>query len=454
MAEIEENVDLLYVDRVVLHERSGGRMLDGVLQAGRRVAEARSVFATIDHIVDTDPGRTDKTKFPGGEEFIRFFRENAAAAGVEIFDIDDARQGIVHVMAPELGIAQPGLTLVCGDSHTPTLGGIGALAWGIGVTQGEHALATHCLPVKRPKQMRVNIEGTIPPGVSAKDIVLCLIGREGATGGKGYAIEFAGSAVRAMSPEARMTLCNMAVEFGGWTGIVAPDEKVYEFLKGTQYAPRGDHWEPALAYWETLYSDEDAVFDVEINLDINDLEPQVTWGTSSDQVIPLSGRIPDPAQAKDPVRKGSMEKALEYMALRTGDTMEGLPIEAAFIGSCTNSRIEDLRMAAAILSGNKVAPGIKALCVPGSTAVKRQAEEEGLDKIFIEAGFEWRESGCSLCFFAGGESFGEGKRVVSTTNRNFQNRQGQGVKTHLASPMTVAASAVAGRIANPRDYIK
>ena len=451
--KLEGGVDLLHIDRIVLHERSGGRMLDGVIQAGRKVYDSNAVFATIDHIIDTDPGRTEKTRFPGGEEFIRFFRHNAKSLGVEIFDIDNPRQGIVHVMAPELGIAQPGLTMVCGDSHTCTLGGVGALAWGIGVTQGEHVLATHCLPVKRPKQMRINIEGEIPKGVFAKDIILYLIGRKGAMGGKGHAIEFAGSAVRAMSPEARMTLCNMAVEFGAWTGIVAPDEKVFEYIRNKEYAPQGEAWNQAVAYWKTLKSDNDAEFDTEITIDVSKLRPQVTWGTSSEHVVGIDGSVPDPASEQEQVRRSSMVQAMDYMKMSSGNALAGLPIEAAFIGSCTNSRIEDLRAAAKVLDGKKVADGIKALCVPGSTAVKRQAEAEELDKVFVSAGFEWRESGCSLCFFAGGESFGDAKRVISTTNRNFQNRQGPGVQTHLASPATVAASAVAGYIADPTELL-
>lgn len=451
--ELEGGVDLLHIDRLVLHERSGGRMMDGVVQAGRKAYDSESVFATIDHIVDTDPGRTDKTKFPGGEEFIRFFRDNAKSLGIEIFDIDNPRQGIVHVMAPELGVAQPGLTMVCGDSHTCTLGGIGALAWGIGVTQGEHSLSTHCLPVKRPKQMRINIEGEIQQGVFSKDIILYLIGLKGAMGGKGHAIEFAGSAVQAMSPEARMTMCNMAVEFGAWTGIVAPDEKVFDYIRDKEYSPKGESWDEAVAYWETLKSDDDAVFDTEFTVDISELRPQVTWGTSSEHVVGIDGIVPDPVLEQEPVRRGSMEKAQDYMGMTPGTTLAGVPIEAAFIGSCTNSRIEDLRTAAKVLEGKKVADGIKALCVPGSTAVKRQAETEGLDEIFRGAGFEWRESGCSLCFFAGGENFGDAKRVISTTNRNFQNRQGPGVQSHLASPATVAASAVAGCIADPSEMV-
>jgi 3-isopropylmalate/(R)-2-methylmalate dehydratase large subunit len=450
VADLGDETDLLYIDRHFLHERSGGRMLAGVHGAGRTVDDPRAVFATLDHLIDTHPGRTDQTKFPGGEEFIRSFRENAAQAGIEIFDIDDPRQGIVHVIAPELGVVHPGMTLVCGDSHTSTLGGIGALAWGIGITQGEHALTTHCLPVKRPKQMRVRIEGATPLGVTAKDVILYLIGDAGAAGGKGHAIEFAGTASRAMSPEARMTLCNMAIEFGGWIGIVAPDDRIFEYLCGRPYAPSGPDWERALTLWRTLKSDDDATFDSEIVVDASLLQPQVTWGTSGEHVVGIGGRVPDPMLAKDAVERASMEQAMQYMGVAPHDEVAGLKIDAAFIGSCTNSRIEDLRAAATLLDGRHVAPGIQAICVPGSSAVKRQGEAEGLDKIFRAAGFEWREAGCSLCFYAGGDSFGSARRVISTTNRNFQNRQGPNVRTHLASPATVAASALAGRIADPR----
>ena len=449
IAALEGGVDLLHIDRVVLHERSGGRMIDGVLRAGRRVRSPDSVFATIDHIIDTHPGRTDKTKFPGGEEFIGFFRDNAEKASVEIFDIDDERQGIVHVMAPELGIAQPGLTIVCGDSHTATLGGVGALAWGIGVTQGEHALSTRCLPVKRPNQVLINLEGTLPEAVFAKDIVLRLSAAQRGSVTKADAVEFAGSAIRAMSVEGRMTLCNMAVEFGCWTAVVAPDEKTHDYLRNGRYAPKGKLWEQAVAHWSALKSDGDAKFHKVVSIDVSGLRPQVTWGTSSDHVVSIDGAVPLLSEEADATKREAMRQAMEYMGLPEGTGLRGLPIEAAFIGSCTNGRIEDLRAAAEQLRGRRVGTGIKALCVPGSAAVKRQAQAEELDELFKDAGFEWREPGCSLCFYAGGETFGANKRVISTTNRSFQNRQGPGVKTHLASPATVAASAVAGRIVPP-----
>jgi 3-isopropylmalate/(R)-2-methylmalate dehydratase large subunit len=338
------------------------------------------------------------------------------------------------------------VTLVCPDSHTCTLGGIGALAWGIGSTEAEHALATKTLVVRKPKSMRVRFEGAPQAGVTAKDMILRLIGTHGASGGVGYAIEFAGGTVRDLSVEARLTLCNMGVEFGAWTVIVAPDEKVFEYVKGRTFAPRDGVLEQAIAGWKLLRSDADARFDREIVIDCTRLAPQVTWGTSPQHETGIDGVVPDPAQEPDPGRRQSMERALEYMALRPGTPLAGLPVQAAFIGSCTNSRLSDLRTAAAVLKGRKVAPGVKAICVPGSTQVKLAAEREGLDRVFRDAGFEWRESGCSMCFYAGGESFGLEERVISSTNRNFENRQGPRTRTHLASPATVAASAVAGHI--------
>ncbi|MBV9993760.1 MAG: 3-isopropylmalate dehydratase large subunit [Caulobacteraceae bacterium] len=453
VAELGDATTLLHIDRLFLHERSGGRMLQGVAAAGRKVFDPSLVFGTLDHIIDTDPGRTDKTKFPGGPEFIRTFRDGAAAAGVRVFDIGDPSQGIVHVIAPELGVAQPGLTLVCGDSHTCTVGGLGALAWGIGVTEGEHVLSTQCLAARKPTLLRVRFEGRLGPCVTAKDLILRLIGAHGARGGAGAALEFAGSAVRGLSCAARMTLCNMAVEFGAWTGIVAPDDVTIEFVHGRRFAPKGLDWDAALAWWRTLRSDDEAAFDREIVVDAPAIEPQVTWGTSSEQSVGVGEPVPSPADLADPVARASAEKALRYTEATPARPLLGLPIGAAFIGSCTNSRIEDLRAAAAILEGRKVAAGVTAICVPGSTAVKRQAEAEGLDQIFKEAGFQWREAGCSLCFYAGGDSFGPARRVITSTNRNFENRQGPGVRSHLASPLTVAASAVAGAIADPRRYV-
>ena len=450
IADLGDGTSLIYIDRIFLHERTGSVALKELAAAHRRVRNPEQAFCTMDHIVDTVPGRTDNTRVPGGIEFITQTREAARAAGINLFDLGDDRQGIVHVVSPEQGIALPGVTLVCPDSHTCTLGGIGALAWGIGTTEAEHALATKTLVVRKPKSMRVKFAGTLSPGVTAKDMILRLIGTHSASGGVGYVIEFAGNAVDSLSVEARLTLCNMGVEFGAWTVIIAPDEKVFEYVQGRPFAPRDQGLRQAIGHWKTLHTDADAVFDKEIELDCNTLAPQVTWGTSPQHETAIDGVVPDPAGESDDNRRQSMERALEYMALRPGTRLQDIPIQAAFIGSCTNSRLSDLRAAAALLKGRHVAPGIKAICVPGSSQVKLAAEREGLHQVFLSAGFEWRESGCSMCFFAGGESFGHEERVVSSTNRNFENRQGPRTRTHLASPVTVAASAVTGRLTDAR----
>jgi len=387
---------------------------------------------------------------PGGTAFIQTTRKAALAAGINLFDLGDQRQGIAHVISPEQGIALPGVTLVCPDSHTGTLGGLGALAWGIGSTEAEHALATKTLVVKKPKTMRVNFDGKLPQGVTAKDMILKLIGEHSASGGIGYAIEFSGEAIRELEVEARLTLCNMTIEFGAWSGLVAPDAKTIDYVKGRPFAPTEDQWDQAVEYWQSLSTDADATFDREISINCATIVPQVSWGTSPMHEVGIDQRIPDPAAEPDEAKRAAMLKALEYMDLPPGEPLEGIAIDAAFIGSCTNSRISDLRAAAAILKGRKVADGIKAICVPGSGMVKAAAEAEGLDKIFTEAGFEWRESGCSMCFYAGGESFGLEERVVSSTNRNFENRQGPRTRTHLASPTTVAASAIKGHLTDVR----
>lgn len=450
VADLGDGATLLYIDRIFLHERTGSVALKGLETAGHRVRHPEQVFCTMDHIVDTTPGRTDDTRMPGGREFITSTRASAIAAGIHLFDLGDDRQGIVHVVSPEQGIALPGVTLVCPDSHTCTLGGLGALAWGIGSTEGEHALATKTLAVRKPRSMRIRFEGQLQRGVYAKDLILHLISRFGASGGTGYAIEFAGAAVRALPIEARFTLCNMAVEFGAWTGIVAPDESTFEYVRGRPFAPGPEVWEQAVTHWRSLASDPDATFDREIEIDCSLLGPHITWGTSPQHGGNISDLVPDPAAEPDNNRRQSMQRALDYMGLAPGTALEGLPISAAFIGSCTNSRISDLREAARLLRGHKVAAGVKAICVPGSSQVKKAAEAEGLDKVFRDAGFEWRESGCSMCFYAGGESFGLEERVVSSTNRNFENRQGPRTRTHLASPATVVASAIAGSLADVR----
>lgn len=450
VADLPDGSTLLYIDRVLLHERTGSIALKSLAEAGRTVHAPDQAMVVIDHIVDTLPGRSDDTLMPGGGAFIRETRSAARAAGIQVLDIDDPRQGIVHVVSPELGIAQPGLTIVCPDSHTCTQGALGALAWGIGSSDCEHALATQTLAVRKPANMRVRFEGVLGQGVTAKDMILHLIASHGAGGGAGHAVEFAGEAVEALDVEARMTLCNMAVEFAAWTGVCAPDAKVLDYVRGRPFAPSGKHWDEAVAFWRDLHSDADAVFDRDILIDAAAIAPTVTWGVSPQHALPVTGSVPDPATATDADVRGAMERALAYMDLRAGQPLEGLLIDAAFIGSCTNSRISDLRAAAAILRGRRVADGVRAICVPGSTQVKHAAEAEGLDEVFRAAGFEWRESGCSMCFFAGGEHFAERSRVVSTTNRNFENRQGPGVRSHLAGPATVAASAIAGRISDPR----
>jgi 3-isopropylmalate/(R)-2-methylmalate dehydratase large subunit len=405
----------------------------------------------MDHIVDTYPDRSDETTMPSGRDFIVATREGAHEAGLTLFDLDDPRQGIVHVVSPEQGIVQPGITLVCPDSHTCTQGAFGALAWGIGSSEAEHALVTKTLRVSKPKSMRVSFEGVLAAGVSAKDMILHLIARFGASGGSGYVLEFSGSAVADLCMEGRMTLCNMAVEFSAFTGLIAPDHQTIDYLRGKPYAPVGTLWDDAAQYWQQLSTDKDATFDREIVIDCTDIEPQVTWGTSPEHAIPINGLIATAFGHE--AQASGYDKALEYMGLTAGQPIAGQPIDCVFIGSCTNARISDLRLAASILRGNKIRPGMRAICVPGSMQVKAQAETEGLDRIFIDAGFEWRASGCSMCFFAGGEHFDFQQRVVSTTNRNFESRQGPQTRTHLASPATVAASAVTGVITDPREML-
>lgn len=427
---------LIAIDRVFLHERTGAAALNRMVEMGRRVHDPARVFAVMDHIVDTRIGRGDGTLMKGGEGFITETRKACAEAGITLFDVNDRDQGIVHVISPEQGIVLPGVTLVAPDSHTCTQGAFGAMAWGIGSSEAEHAMVTGTLRLDKPKTMRVRFTGTLAEGVTAKDMILTLIAAHGAGGGAGHAVEFAGEAVAALGMEARMTLCNMATEFSAMTGLIAPDAKTFEYLAGRTYAPVAfDH-----PYWASLRSDESARFDREIEIDASSIAPMVSWGTSPEHTIGVTGTVPEgPARAH------------EYSGLGAGSPIAGTPINAAFIGSCTNSRISDLRRAAGLLKGRTIAPGIiKALAVPGSMSVKRQAEAEGLDKVFEAAGFEWRMSGCSLCFYAGGEGFPEGSRVISSTNRNFEGRQGPGIRTHIASPETVAASAIAGVIADPR----
>jgi 3-isopropylmalate/(R)-2-methylmalate dehydratase large subunit len=451
VAEQPGGAALIAIDRIFLHERTGSIALKSLKESGRAVLDPARVFCTMDHIVDTFPGRGDQTKMPGGKAFIVETRTAAHEAGIHLFDVRDRDQGIVHVISPELAIVLPGATVVCPDSHTCTQGAMGAFAWGIGSTEAEHALATGTLRVNRPKTMRVRFDGRLGPGVTAKDLSLALIGRYGSVGGNGYVVEYAGSAVSALEVEARLTLCNMATEFSAVSGIIAPDDRTIAYLHGRCYAPRGKQWDRAVAEWRTLRSDDDASFDREIAIDAGALAPMVTWGTSPQHVVPVTATVPDLEHSG--TTREAYERALAYMGLVPGAKLDELKIDAAFIGSCTNSRISDLRRAAGVLQGRRIAAGVKAICVPGSTSVKRQAEAEGLDEIFRQAGFEWRESGCSMCFYAGGESFGKRERVVSSTNRNFESRQGPETRTHLASPETVAASAIAGHLADVRAVL-
>ena len=441
VAPLDGGADLLAIDRIFLHERTGAAALNALAAAGRRVIDPARVFAVTDHIVDTRPGRTDQTLMPGGQAFIAETRAATQAAGIRLFDVNDPDQGIIHVISPELGIVLPGSTLIAPDSHTCTQGAFGALAWGIGSSEAEHAMATGTLRLKKPGTMRVTFSGSLPPMVTPKDMALALIARHGAGGGAAHVVEFSGPAVRELDMEGRMTLCNMATEFSAMAGMIAPDEKTFAWLKGRRYAPSGPAWDAALAHWRSLASDVDARFDREIEIDAAGLAPMVSWGTSPEHTVSIDGSVPADAP----------QRVLDYIGLEAGAQLKGTAIDAAFIGSCTNSRLSDLRHAASLLAGRRIASGIRAICVPGSSQVKREAEAEGLDRIFMAAGFEWRESGCSMCFYAGGESFAAGARVVSTTNRNFESRQGPNVKTHIASPATVAASALAGCLADPRE---
>lgn len=452
IAQMDDDTALLHIDRLFLHEMSGSVALERLEKSGWPVAEKELVFSVIDHVAGTLPGRREETPRPGGGDLIRAMRRMTARHGLPLFDIDDPRQGIVHVVAPAQGIALPGLTLVCGDSHTCTQGGVGTLAWGIGSTECEHVLATQALAQTRPKNMRVRFEGRAAPGVYAKDMILALIGQEGAQGGIGYAVEFAGSAIADLPIEARLTICNMAIEFSAKYGFVPPDDTTIEFLKGRPYAPSGAAWDEAVAYWRQLRTDPDAVFDHEVVVDVDALAPQVTWGTSPQLEAAVDAAIPDLDTARDPGARSLMERSLDYMQLRAGTPLQDIAIDGAFIGSCTNARISDLRIAAEVLKGRRVRDGVTAICVPGSTDVKLRAEEEGLDRIFREAGFQWRESACSYCAYIGGDEFVD-KRTITSTNRNFENRQGPKTRSHLASPATVAASALTGRIADPREFL-
>ena len=435
-----DGADLLAIDRLLLHERTGAVALKSLATSGRKVRDPSRVFAIMDHIVSFRVGRSrNEARSPDGEAFITETREMAKTAGIHLIDTDDPNQGIVHVTAPEQGIVLPGLSLVCPDSHTCSLGAFGALAWGIGSSEAEPVMATGALRAKKPEQMRVRIDGNLGPGCSAKDLALYLIAKYGAAGGKRCAIEFCGSTVDQLSMEGRLTLCNMAVEFAAFSAIIAPDDKTIAYVKAR--AAKSMPLELAVAHWRALRTDPDAVFAHEISIDAAVVTPQISWGTSPEESIALGDQVP----------ANAAPRALHYMALEPAQPVIGLPIQGAFIGSCTNGRLSDLKAAAEILKGRKVAPGVRAVCVPGSKSVRRDAEAIGLDQVFIDAGFEWGEPGCAMCFYAGGETFAPETRVVSSTNRNFEGRQGPGVRTHLTSPAVVAACAVAGKICAPAD---
>ena len=449
VADLGDGWSLLHIDRHLLHDLSGARAMEEVEERGLPVRNPELAFATPDHAVSSAPGRTAAT-FGPGEHLLVGLRRRSAQYGVKFFDLGEVGQGIVHVMAPELAIVLPGTTLICGDSHTCTNGGVGALAFGVGSSELVHALATQTLRQRRPRTMRVRFEGATGPGVTPKDMILHLIGRLGAAAGTGYAVEYAGPAVRALPVEGRLTLCNLSIELGAKMGFVAPDDATYEYLRGRRYAPQGAAFDAAVAHWRALPTDDGAVFDREEVIDAAAIAPTVTWGTSPEHAIGIGGRVPDPADAPDAEHRASWRAALDYMALEPGRSIAGTKVDWVFVGSCTNSRISDLRAAAAIARGRHVASGVTAWVVPGSESVKRQAEAEGLDQVFRDAGFAWREPGCSMCVAANGERVPPGARSVSTSNRNFVGRQGPGARTHLASPAMAVAAAVTGMITDVR----
>ncbi|ABE49973.1 3-isopropylmalate dehydratase large subunit [Methylobacillus flagellatus] len=449
----ENGAALIYIDRHLVHEVTSPQAFEGLKMAGRKLWRVNSVLAVPDHNVPTTD-RSHGIADPISRLQVETLDQNCRDFGVTEFRMGDVRQGIVHVMGPEQGATLPGMTVVCGDSHTSTHGAFGALAHGIGTSEVEHVMATQCLVQKKSKAMQIRVEGQLGPGVTAKDVALAIIGKIGTAGGTGYAIEFAGSAIRSLSMEGRMTLCNMAIEAGARAGMVAVDDVTINYVKGRPYAPKPEQWDAAVAYWRTLHSDEGAKFDAVVEIKAEDIEPQVTWGTSPEMVTAINSIVPDPSKESDPTKRSGMERALQYMGLQPNTPISDIPIDKVFIGSCTNSRIEDLRAAAAVAKGKHVAPNVKlAMVVPGSGLVKAQAEQEGLDKIFKEAGFEWREPGCSMCLAMNADRLEPGERCASTSNRNFEGRQGAGGRTHLVSPGMAAAAAVAGHFIDVRQLL-
>ena len=442
--------DLLYIDLHLVHEVTSPQAFDGLRLAGRTVRRPELTLATEDHNTPTE-NITLPIADPVSKLQVDTLRKNAAEFGIRIHSLGDVDQGVVHIIGPQLGVTQPGMTIVCGDSHTSTHGAFGALAFGIGTSEVEHVLATQTLPQARPKTMAVNINGTLREGVTPKDVVLALIAKVGTGGGQGYVVEYRGNVMREMSMEGRMTICNMSIEWGAKAGMVAPDDTTFAYLKGRPHAPEGADWDAAVAYWRTLYTDDDAVFDVEVDLDADSLTPFVTWGTNPGQGVPLGGAVPSPDDFTDPVEKSAAQRALEYMGLEAGTPMRDIHVDTVFLGSCTNGRIEDLRLAASVIEGRHVADGVRMLVVPGSARVRLQAMEEGLDQIFKDAGAEWREAGCSMCLGMNPDQLAPGERSASTSNRNFEGRQGKGGRTHLVSPPVAAATAVRGTLSSPAD---
>jgi|TARA_B110000881_G_C18570837_1_gene515469 3-isopropylmalate/(R)-2-methylmalate dehydratase large subunit len=446
----QDGTTLLYVDRHLIHEVTSPQAFEGLRMHKRKVRRPELTLAVPDHNIPT----TDRSKGISDKESklqVDTLRNNCKEFGIQLFDVNDKRQGIVHIIGPEQGFTQPGTVIVCGDSHTATHGAFGSLAFGIGTSEVEHVLATQTLIQKKSKNFRINVNGKLPEGVTSKDVILKIIGTIGTAGGTGYVIEFAGEVIRGLSVEQRMTICNMTIEAGARAGLMAPDEKTFDYFKGRPMSPKGDEWIKALAQWKTLYSDDGCEFDKEINIEGKDIEPLVTWGTSPQDISPITGRVPDPEKESDEDRKSAMYRSLEYMGLKPNMKISDIKIDAIFIGSCTNGRIEDLRLAAKLLKGKKVAKDVTAMVVPGSGLVKKQAEDEGLHTIFTEAGFQWREPGCSMCLAMNDDKLTSKERCASTSNRNFEGRQGRGGRTHLVSPGMAIAAAIKGHLADVRE---
>lgn len=449
---VDGGPDLLYIDLHLVHEVTSPQAFESLDLTNRKVRRPDLTLATVDHGVPTE-GRALGIKDPLSKKQIDTLVANCQKHGIELYDISDIRQGIVHVIGPEQGITQPGMTIVCGDSHTSTHGAFGALAFGIGTSEVEHVLATQTLPQSRPRSMAINVDGELPVGVTAKDVILGIINRIGVAGGTGYVIEYRGSTIEALPMSGRMTICNMTIEGGARAGMIAPDETTFEYLRDRNYAPKGEAWDKAVEYWSTLRSDPGASFDREVDISAADLEPYVSWGTNPAQTVPVTGSVPDPAEFSDPLERDAAERALVYMDLEPGTAMKDIHIDRVFLGSCTNGRIEDLRAAAGVIDGRQVHPEVHAMVVPGSGLVKLQAEDEGLDRVFKEAGFDWREPGCSMCLGMNPDILMPGERCASTSNRNFEGRQGRNGRTHLVSPEMAVAAAVSGQFVDVREWV-